>query len=188
MTNIAIMGEFGSGKTMAMTWILYRNYLGINPINTPRPIYSNYTLGFEHTRVNNIEEFDDIKFGVVGMDEFWFWLDSRLAMKRKAIEMSRILSKGRKRGVDLIYTVQFFGQMDKRMREFTDEIILPKYNHYRKNIVFEHFTGVSGTLDKYNTLTKALSGVQSEIRVIPADEVKRIGELYDTTEEINAIE
>ncbi len=58
-------------------------------------------------------------------DELWNWADSRMSGARANAFVSGLLLKSRKRGFSLVYTAQSMGQIDKRIRDNTDYIILP---------------------------------------------------------------
>ena len=85
--RFAIIGEYSAGKTALMTAIAYRDHL------QDIPIYSNYHLGFPHTRIHSVQEMDDMKQGTFVMDEAWYTFDSRSFSSKTNMIGSYILSK-----------------------------------------------------------------------------------------------
>ncbi len=121
---MAVVGELGAGKTLTMTYLIWRNYY-----YKKKKVFSNYTLyGIPFTLVNSINDFEKIQDGVFGGDELWSWADSRLSQKSRNRFISTILLKSRKRGLTIIYTTQSFDQIDKRIRKITDFVAYPIIN------------------------------------------------------------
>lgn len=112
----------GAGKTATLSFLaMHYKALEYN-------IFANYnlkTINFKH--VLSSADIDNVKFGKAFYDEFWLWLDSRCSSfdeSNKAI--SDILLKSRKRGYDIYYTLQGFYQIDKRVRNVTDYVLVPQ--------------------------------------------------------------
>lgn len=117
----AIIGEMGKGKTACMTFLAkHFSKMGYN-------IFANYNLkDINFTHVMSTADIDNVKFGKAFYDEFWLWLDSRCSTFDEANkQISDILLKSRKRGYDITYTLQGFYQIDKRIRNVTDYILVP---------------------------------------------------------------
>lgn len=117
----AIIGEMGKGKTATMTYLAQHfSRLGFN-------IFANYnlkTINYKH--VLTTADIDSVSFGKAFYDEFWLWLDSRCSSYDESNkQISDILLKSRKRGYDITYTLQGFYQIDKRIRNVTDYILVP---------------------------------------------------------------
>jgi hypothetical protein len=127
---VAITGDIGSGKTLLMTAISYNDF-----IIEKRVIYSNYKLNYKHVWLNVNEitnlfsegmQFRDKTGNMLHkvsflVDEMHIFLDSRgsgSSLKNKLI--TYWILQTRKRGIDLFYTTQFFGQVDKRLRNLVD--------------------------------------------------------------------
>lgn len=124
MVLMAIVGELGAGKTLTMTYLVWRHWY-----YKKRKIYSNYTLyGIPFTLVNSLQDFEKISDGVFAGDELWSWADSRLSQKSRNRFISTILLKSRKRGLTVLYTTQSFDQIDKRIRKVTDFVAYPIIN------------------------------------------------------------
>jgi hypothetical protein len=141
---IGIVGELGTGKTLALTYLGWSNYY-----YKGREICSNYTLyGIPFTPIRTLEdlkrmipaETPDLKKLLVQketvalMDEAWRSLDSRCSMlqvkesEKKQIKnkiVTDILSASRKAFVTVIYTSQTISQVDRRIREVTDFVVYP---------------------------------------------------------------
>lgn len=121
---IAVVGELGAGKTLSMTYLVWRNWY-----YKKKKIYSNYKLySIPFTYVNSLQDFEQIHDGVFAGDELWSWADSRLSQKARNRFISTILLKSRKRGLTVMYTTQSFDQIDKRIRKVTDFVAYPIIN------------------------------------------------------------
>lgn len=167
---IGIIGGIGSGKTLTMTYHLYKDHL------KKRKIYANYGLKFEYQQLTGAFFRDYAKSGFdlmnssIGLDELHVFLDSRNAMSNKNKMMSRFITQSRKRGVDMYYTTQDLnhesfarsGQVDLRLRKLTDMLIHCKYRKYNgKHLVVNDimFNGkrikkvidCTKIIDKYDT-------------------------------------
>jgi len=121
MVLFAIVGELGSGKTLALTYLAWNNWL-----KKQRKIYSNYNFyGFPFTPVKSVFNIDKMREGFFAGDELWLWLDARCSKKEKNRIISSILLKSRKRGITIAYTTQTIGQIEKRIRDITDFVSYP---------------------------------------------------------------
>ena len=123
----AVIGNMGKGKTATMTYLAEHFKRNFNS-----NIFSNYNLkNIDYTHVLTTADIDNVKFGRAFYDEFWLWLDSRCSsfdeMNKK---ISDILLKSRKRGYDITYSLQGFYQIDKRIRNVTDYILMPQNYWY----------------------------------------------------------
>ncbi len=119
MVLMAIVGGLGSGKTLALTYLAYRNFLkGLK-------IYSNYWLGFPHVKISKTTQLESMREGFFAGDELWLWLDSRVSQSKKNRIVGKILISSRKKDVNFCYTTQSFGQVDIRIRRCTDFIAQP---------------------------------------------------------------
>lgn len=135
---IGIVGELGTGKTTVLTWLGYRAYL------KGRTVYANYGVKFPHIKVINPGDIIKMQNGVFLGDELWVWLDSRMAQRRKNIMLAEILRLSRKKHLDIIYTTQYWKQMDIRIRVITDIVMIPEIKSSKKCIV--HVLNCSGDL------------------------------------------
>ena len=121
MVLFAIVGELGSGKTLALT------FLAVNNFNKKgRRIYSNYTLyGIPFTPIRSMPNLDKMKNGFFAGDELWLWCDSARSLDARTLFVNKILLKSRKREITIAYTTQSIGQIHKRIRDVTDFVAYP---------------------------------------------------------------
>lgn len=167
---IGIIGGMGTGKTLTMTYYLYKDYLN------KRKIFANYMLNFKFEKLNKtfFQNYAESKFNLIkssiGLDELHVFLDSRSAMAKKNKMMTKFITQSRKRDVDLYYTTQDIsfetfhrsGQVDLRLRKLTDMLILCNYKkiknkHYVINTILfngrrtKKVINATEILSKYNT-------------------------------------
>lgn len=122
MVLMAIVGNLGSGKTLALTYLAWRNK------RKGLKIYSNYALSFDYIPINNVNDVLDMQDGFFAGDELWHWLDSRASMSKKNQVIGNFLLTSRKKGVNFAFTAQSFGQIDVRIRKVCDFLALPQLN------------------------------------------------------------
>ncbi len=109
----------GCGKTLALTYLAYRNYL------KGMKIFSNYWLLFPHVKIIKTSQLEKMREGFFAGDELWLWIDSRVSASKKNRVVSRILLSSRKKDVHFAYTTQSLQQVDVRIRRCTDFIAYP---------------------------------------------------------------
>ena len=114
---VGIKGLKAGGKTLVLTWLLFREYL------LGKKIFTNYTVFFPHEIIDvqkmvtlNIQ----LQNAVIGIDELHMICDSRRSGKKQNILMTYFILQSRHRSVNFYYTTQFNTQIDKRIRENTD--------------------------------------------------------------------
>lgn len=169
---IAIVGQLGAGKTLAMTHLVSYNYTILK-----KAIYSNYHLKrIPYTPVTTLEQIDDMRDGVFAGDELWSWVDSRASRTKANRMVAKIALVARKRGVDIFYTTQSFHQMEKRIRDITNIIIKPAIN--RKNTIC--------TLLWYDRLE--IDDPRPKPFYISKFLARPVFNLYDTRQEIDDLE
>jgi len=121
MVLMAIVGELGSGKTLALTYLMWKNHF-----KKGRRIFSNYNLyGIPHTKITSLEDLENAKNGFIGLDEAWVWLDARTSNQQMNQVTSSILLESRKKGLTFCYTAQHITQIDARIRNVTDFTVYP---------------------------------------------------------------
>lgn len=121
MVLFMICGELGSGKTLALTYLAWSNYM-----KKQKDLFSNYRLfGMKHTEVKHIGQINEMHSGFFAGDELWLWLDSRTSRSQKNKVVADILLKSRKRDLTIAYTSQNVHQMDRRIRDVTDFVAYP---------------------------------------------------------------
>lgn len=121
MVLFSIVGELGSGKTLALAYLSWHNWYHRNRI-----IYSNFHLyGFPFNLVRSIPQLEKMKSGVFAGDELWLYIDSWGGKTKKQKLISSILLKSRKRDITIIFTTQSISQINKRIRDVCDFISYP---------------------------------------------------------------
>lgn len=117
----AIVGELGAGKTLALSYLAWTNWL-----KKERKVFANYNFyGFPFCQIKTLPSLDKMKEGFFAGDELWLWLDSRTTKDERNMIVSSILLKSRKRGITIAYTTQSLHQVEKRIRDVTDFIAYP---------------------------------------------------------------
>lgn len=123
-----VEGTLGKGKTLTLTYLLFRKYLAKNTI------FTNYHLDFPKFKSNSqpeiifIDKLEDLlkmKHGYAGLDELWAYIDCRKSNTKMNKIVTGILLASRKRDINISYTAQSFFQVDKRLREVTDYLAVP---------------------------------------------------------------
>ncbi|MDQ1254036.1 MAG: hypothetical protein QG646_3250 [Euryarchaeota archaeon] len=89
-------------------------------------VYSNYSLNLEHYRLESLDDLDEVRDGLLVLDELWYTIDSRSANTKENKYSSVVLSKSRKRNLHISYSEQGFDLVDRRFRDRTRIIFLPK--------------------------------------------------------------
>lgn len=138
---IAFIGDIGSGKTLSMVRFIISKIKRYN-----RKAFINFSIDLGKTYNKNVELLDNkfyshyaaskfkIYNSIVAIDEAHVYYDSRNSMSSRNKQFKNFINQSRKRGVDLIYTTQDFdplnfcrcGQVDKRLRDRTNRIVLCK--------------------------------------------------------------
>lgn len=168
------LGRRGAGKTLSMVKDAYLYHKGGFKI-----ISNMSTLNFEHTYMTNEEilkltKDSDIKNCVIVVDEVQLLFDSRRSMKKENITFSNFIQQIRKRNIKLLGTTQFDNTIDKRLRDHTDILALPKFEK-EYNICRVKYVDPTSTHDLEN-----VTG-EYENAVIKYDATMVFG-LYDTEE------
>lgn len=167
---IAIVGPLGSGKTLGMTYLIFKSVLKYRRMGMRIRVFANYHLsGIPFYYVHTPDEILAMREGLFGGDELWLWLDSRASGSHRNLFMSRILAKSRKRNVEIFYTTQDISQIDKRIRKITELIVFPSLN---KN---------------ESICTLYICNRYLELKRVVKFRTKNIFKLYDTTEEVEEI-
>lgn len=122
-------GPLGSGKTLSAVKEAYR-YMCNHP---DRPIYSNVPLNpdiFKNYHpiisVKQLFRIDHPCF--ILLDEAWHLADSRSIQSPGNKALGAILLRSRKLGWVVVFTEQWFTQLDLRLRFVTDLWILPQFH------------------------------------------------------------
>jgi len=126
MPIFSIVGDIGSGKTLTACYFCYKAY------KNGQKIYSNINFSFPHEKLDNKFFSDYLNHGkqinncVVFIDEAYIYLDSRMTGTAQNRTLTYFILQTRKKNVTLIYTSQFLGQCDIRLRNNTDRVVYPK--------------------------------------------------------------
>lgn len=92
-------------------------------------VYSNYGLDLFHYRLESLDDLDEVRDGLLVLDELWYTIDSRSANTKENKFSSVVLSKSRKRNLHISYSEQGFDLVDRRFRDRTRIIFLPKLDN-----------------------------------------------------------
>ncbi len=127
MEFTGIIGSRGSGKTALMTAIL-KDYAdqGIPVLANYKLNFDSVTMSFEKIREilrTNPSDLSDI---AIGLDELGRGADSYEFMGKSAEEITLLIQQIRKLHSKVVYTVQRFNNIAKRLRDQTDGFILMK--------------------------------------------------------------
>jgi hypothetical protein len=144
MVLIAIIGELGVGKTLALAYLAWNNYF-----YKKRNISANFNLyGIPFIPIKTLEDLKRMipmetatteqllaqKEVFFAGDELWRWIDSRCAImgfsKNKTTKIENkivtdILAASRKAFVTIGYSAQTYDQVDKRIKNITDFVFYP---------------------------------------------------------------
>ena len=185
---VAFVGNQGSGKTLGLTfnaWFSFRYmYHLVNGFWQIKPdwkIYANYKLkGIDFEPITNIDEIDKMRSGTFFGDEFWSWADSRESETPLNKIISKIILAARKRNVNIFYTTQKLHQMEKRIRDITDMIVVPRL--YGWKIIRNEPIPLKCELNWYDSSLNEMKDFRQRFYTL------KIFDMYDTTEEISSIE
>lgn len=160
---VVIYGKLGSGKTAILT------ALGL--YSEKRLVYSNYKVDFEEFD-KIVKEFnvslllkDGYNPSVVLIDEAHDYFESRLSNSIDNILGSKLLFQSRKKGMDLLLTLQEIRTLDIRFRELIDVLI---YCENFKDLKIFRFI----VKTKRNRI----------VYLVPHERIDLIFKLYDTYE------
>lgn len=156
---VSINGYLGSGKTLLLTNFA-KMYAG------KVPIYANYNLKIKGTELINLEDLENITYGLILIDEAYLWLESRESGSNKNKYMSRVIFQSRKRGLDIFTTQQLHGSIDLRYRMLED-LTIYAFGLNAKQTAFDYVFAGWG---KYKPVKLSM------------DQAKVLFDLYDTFE------
>lgn len=123
---VGIEGLKGSGKTLLLTILLFREYL------KGKKVYTNYKVFFPHEiiDVKKLVALDEqLTDCVIGISELQMICDARRHGNKQNILMSYFVLQSRHRGVNFYYDTQFDRQVDIRISENTDINIICENLH-----------------------------------------------------------
>lgn len=127
---IGIIGKLGKGKTMSLALIAHLYKL------KGWKIYSNvHSLHDSDKYVPDIrEDFDGNhdSYSLLALDEIYLYIDARLHGTKKNRAYSYILMQSRKNNFDIVYTTNYYKNVDIRLRRLTDFVIECDYREIVK--------------------------------------------------------
>lgn len=114
----AFTGNIGTGKTCWMTayGFLLHGASGF-------PAFANYAVRYAE-RLTSLEQLFDTRKGIVLLDELPTLADSRSFAQKNVKQLTQFLAQTRKAGLTVLYTTQYIHQVDKRVRAFTDSLVV----------------------------------------------------------------
>jgi hypothetical protein len=124
-TITGIQGNKGDGKTTLATLLLYSNYVE----QLKKNMYCNYKLSFPFLWLNASDMLSNpllFNDSIVCIDELHDYADSRNSSSFQNIYISAWFLQSRHSETDIIYTTQFYDQIDKRINRITDVNIVIK--------------------------------------------------------------
>jgi len=115
---VGLMGPMGQGKTLMMSILmLYMQHaFGAR-------LSANYDLKGA-SLVRKTSELWALEGGIFGYDELWLDLDARES--KKNVFLTRLINQSRKKKLAIFYTTQHIRQVDVRVRNATDILIVCK--------------------------------------------------------------
>jgi hypothetical protein len=121
---VGIFGNFGSGKTLLLTYLALKYASKKN-----YDVYANYHIERKRIQYLTPEKFIEInppdsKRVFIALDEVYLWLDSRVSTSKVNRLLSWIILQSRKRNMDIGYTAQLSTTVDMRLRAMTDLIVI----------------------------------------------------------------
>lgn len=143
--DIAFVGAKGSGKTLCMSYLghIFSKTLNIN-------LFANYHLRGA-VKINNLNELYNVKNGIFCFTEAHQLLDSRQFYKKENIEITHWYLMTRKFKINFFYDTQDYSQVDSRIRQNTDYIVLC---HEKQNSFYYVMITQSGNLVRCFSLSK----------------------------------
>lgn len=160
---IVILGNYGSGKTLFLTYLASK---------TKRKIFSNFGLKFKNFNSLDVLDLLNLPNNIdVFLDEAYTWLESRLSGKAINRYLSYILLQSRKRTLDIYCTAQLFSTIDVRFRHKSDIII--ECHKFKDGFHYK--------ILNRNTFKR-------KYFIFPFDKAKKYYEYYDTYEIVEPFE
>jgi hypothetical protein len=121
---IGIFGYKGSGKTLMLVLLAYAEFvlgkhllMNMKDMNFPTEVLD----------PDDLVKLSDKLIGcTICIDEIHTVADSRKSHSKQNIQIANFILQSRHRGVNVIYTDQYEGQAEKRIRENTDVVIVAR--------------------------------------------------------------
>lgn len=160
---IAIIGDFGSGKTL---------FLVLVGVSSNREIWSNFRLHLENYYQLDVMDLIDLGENKdILLDEAYTWLESRVSGSFLNRYISYILFQSRKRTIDIYTTEQLFHTIDRRFRDLVHRVVkCERVNNQNPNKDKWDFR-----FDIYDTYNEDIKSF-----ILEYDKAKQYFPLYDT--------
>lgn len=172
MVLVAITGELGRGKTLALTYLAWRNWNRKN-----KRIFANYKLNnIPYYHIRKVSDLEKMRDGYVVVDEMWVWTDTSFSDRRKREFTKNILRRSRKRNLTYCFTTQTVDQLPDKIRKILDLIAIPTLNRKETHCKLSFYAG-GGGLSVGRKRLKELY-----FRTAP------VFRMYDTTEIVDTIQ
>lgn len=168
-----LIGRMGSGKTLSCVRYAYQYW------KQGYKIYSNINLKFPYTPYNiqdliNWTSNDyDLQKSIILLDEAHIFLDSRNSANKRNKIISYFLLQTRKKGCHLFYTTQRIHQVEKRLRDNSD------------NLIFCSTRKFQGELYTQNIILQALEVGVRQKKIVFKSSIYY--PLYDTREVVRSL-
>lgn len=154
---IGIISPKGQGKTVSMVKMMLE---GLTKGNRIMANMKNLTFDYELLGDDFFKNFSKYSFdegALICIDEIHIFVDSRNSSSTRNKLMSYLFTQTSKRNIRLLYTTQFYHQIDKRLRDNTEIFIRCK-----KVIVIDQETAQEKVyihLNIYNNITNKVTGM-----------------------------
>lgn len=111
-----IVGDFGSGKTLFMTYLAYMN-------QNYRKIFANYHLNdipYTYISINDLAKFpDELRNAIVLIDEGHVGANAYDVFKKDVRNIAQFITQIRKRNIVMFWSTQRFRRVALPLRELT---------------------------------------------------------------------
>lgn len=157
---VGIMGKMGTGKTLSQTILLsYLHHV------TGVPLAANYKINLKKASVvTNLMEIEKKTSEVFGFDEIWLSADAR--MWADNVKLTQWVNQTRKKKMIVFYTTQHIRQVEMRIRNATDVLIVCEKDAQGHWLTFIDY--------QYKTIGRRY--------LIPHEVARKFYPLYDTYE------
>jgi len=152
------MGKMGAGKTLTMSVLMeYFHHV------TGAPLSANYTLK-DAKMIESLDAVVKENAGILGFDEIWLSADSREWGNN--VRLTQWVNQTRKKKMIVFYTTQHIRQVEMRIRNGTDVLIVCEKKGDGHWLTFIDY--------QYRTIGRRY--------LIPFESAKKFYSLYDTYE------
>lgn len=157
---VGIMGRMGTGKTLSQTILMtYLHHV------TGVPIAANYTINLPSaSKVKSLMDITAKNSEVFGFDEIWLSADAREWSNN--VKLTQWINQTRKKKMIIFYTTQHIRQVEMRIRNATDVLIVCEKTAEGHWLTFIDF--------QYKTIGRRY--------LIPHEVAQKFYPLYDTYE------